>query len=262
MESSLRKIGPNPLRRDFFNTIAPNRPLDLQPTRTHSASFDDLIGARQEGLRHGETERLRGVEVDDQLECRRLLHRKVGRLGALQDLSGVNALLVIDRRIARAIAEQAAGDGEVARQGNRWNGMARCQRRDLWPEANAAKDESIGLHLDEGRESGVDLAFRAGLQNTEVYARRARSFLHMFDDSLGARFIRLHEQGDHPSLRNQLQQQFEQFGGWRGRAAQTQSEKSAASDSGNATGRSSSMARTNVFAQPRASTAVLIAKTE
>jgi hypothetical protein len=34
----------------------------------------------------------------------------------------------------------------------------------------------------------------------------------MFDDPLGARFIRLHEQGDHPSLRNKLQQQFEQLG--------------------------------------------------
>jgi hypothetical protein len=35
--------------------------------------------------------RLGGLEIDDELECRRLLDRQVGRLGAVQDLSGVDA---------------------------------------------------------------------------------------------------------------------------------------------------------------------------
>ena len=68
------------------------------------------------------------------------------------------------------------------------------------------------MHLDEGRESAVDLAFRAGLQNTEVHPLRARRFLHMSDDALGRQVIRVHQQGDHPGLRNQLQQLLEQFG--------------------------------------------------
>jgi hypothetical protein len=46
-------------------------------------------------LRNGEAERLRGLEVDHQLELGRLLNRQIGRLGALQDFSGVNAGLVI-----------------------------------------------------------------------------------------------------------------------------------------------------------------------
>src|SRR5712691_6505204 len=48
--------------------------------------MDQLIRAQQQGLRDRQAERLRGLEVDDQLELGRLLHRQVGGLGALQDL--------------------------------------------------------------------------------------------------------------------------------------------------------------------------------
>jgi hypothetical protein len=69
------------------------------------------------------------------------------------------------------------------------------------------------LHLNEGRESGADLAFRAGPQNTELDPLRAPRFLHLFDDALIRRLIRVHQQGNHPGLRNQLQQLLKQFGG-------------------------------------------------
>ena len=42
-------------------------------------------------MRHGETKRLGGLQVDDQLELSWLLDRKIGRLGALEDLAGANA---------------------------------------------------------------------------------------------------------------------------------------------------------------------------
>ena len=65
------------------------------------ASFDDFVGAGEDRWRDREAERLGCVEVDDQLECRRLLDRQIGGLGALEDPSGVNALQVIDGRKAR-----------------------------------------------------------------------------------------------------------------------------------------------------------------
>ena len=37
------------------------------------SSFDDLVGAGEDRWRHGEAERLGGLEIDDQLECGRLL---------------------------------------------------------------------------------------------------------------------------------------------------------------------------------------------
>ena len=65
-------------------------------------------------------------------------------------------------------------------------------------------DERAGLPLDEGGEGGVDLTFGAGLQDIELYPLRARRFLHVSDLELGIRVVRVHQQGDHPSLGNQL----------------------------------------------------------
>ena len=51
-----------------------------------AASFDHPISAHKQRWRDGETERLRGLEIDDQLERRGLLDRKITSLGAPEDL--------------------------------------------------------------------------------------------------------------------------------------------------------------------------------
>jgi len=48
-------------------------------------SFDDLVGAGEERPWKCQAEFLGGLEVDDQLEFCRLLHRKIGRWRALED---------------------------------------------------------------------------------------------------------------------------------------------------------------------------------
>jgi hypothetical protein len=40
-------------------------------------SFDYLVGAGEQGYRHGNPERLDGLKIDDQLDFRDLLHRQV-----------------------------------------------------------------------------------------------------------------------------------------------------------------------------------------
>src|SRR5262245_25534263 len=48
-------------------------------------SFDHLVGAGEHGRRQVEPKRLRGFEVDHQVELGRRLHWQVGRLLALED---------------------------------------------------------------------------------------------------------------------------------------------------------------------------------
>jgi len=64
-------------------SIAPNPAVRKVGIEQHNAtrsghppvSLDDLVGELQDRLRHGQAERLSGVEIDDQLEGGRLLDR-------------------------------------------------------------------------------------------------------------------------------------------------------------------------------------------
>jgi hypothetical protein len=79
------------------------RPRRRRCQRSRAASFDDFVGADEDRLWHGEAERLGGLEIDNQLECGRLLDRQIGALGVLENLPGVDADLTVDRNEARPV---------------------------------------------------------------------------------------------------------------------------------------------------------------
>src|SRR5262249_18325868 len=94
--------------------------------QTLSYSFDQIVGAALQRHRNGEAERLRGLEVDDELDFRGLLNRQIGGLFAFEDAAGVDADLAKQLRNIGSIAHQTTGRGELAIRTDRGNRMAKC----------------------------------------------------------------------------------------------------------------------------------------
>jgi len=74
---------------------AGGRHFRVGPELTHAPQqtaslFDHLVGGREHSGRHGEAERLRGLEVDDQLELGGLLHRQVSRFLTFENPADVD----------------------------------------------------------------------------------------------------------------------------------------------------------------------------
>jgi hypothetical protein len=61
-----------PQKRTWFRTIVMSA---LCHYATFATSFDHFVGAREQHRRHGEGERLGGLEINDQLEFGRLFNR-------------------------------------------------------------------------------------------------------------------------------------------------------------------------------------------
>src|SRR6516162_6188475 len=88
-------------------------------------SFDHLVGAGGEHRRDFNAERLRSLEIDDELEAGRLRGGEVGRLGTLENTPGVDAGLAKSIDQAGAVARQAAENDKVAPFIDRWHHMLR-----------------------------------------------------------------------------------------------------------------------------------------
>ena len=90
--------------------------------------FDYLVDAKQyERVRDRQPERLRGLEIDHDVELGRQQHRQIGRLDAFQDLSSIVSGLAIGGDRAGAIADQTTGSCEFIHRIERRNFMARRQ---------------------------------------------------------------------------------------------------------------------------------------
>src|SRR5215470_2886098 len=79
--------------------------------------FDHLVGADEYRRRNVEAKRLRGLEIDDEIELGGLHHRQIGRLRTFENPADVDAGLAIGVRKVRSIAHQTTACG-VANRGS------------------------------------------------------------------------------------------------------------------------------------------------
>src|ERR1700730_4680109 len=107
--------------------------------------FDDLVGEGQNFVRDCETERFGSLHVNNQLNLRRLLHRRFCGLLAFQDATNIDTCLTVRVRDARSVAQQPARRSNLVPIIDRRDCKARRQRYDL---VAAGGEEWIG-RLDE-----------------------------------------------------------------------------------------------------------------
>jgi hypothetical protein len=93
--------------------------------------FDHLVGQQLQRVGHLDAQRSGRLQVDDKLEFCGLQDRQVGGLGALEDLTGVDADLLPTVQKGGPIAHQPAHFDELAEMVGRGNPMRRRERRKL-----------------------------------------------------------------------------------------------------------------------------------
>ena len=154
--------------------------------------------------RHGQAQRLRGLEIDDQFELGRLHDRQIGRLGAIENPADIDADLA--KRVGKsgAVADQAAGNDIFALRIDRRNACraaSATNRRAAAVEERVAADEHLAGRHPAGRASAKAASILSSVPAVScdgsctaemVRAPSWTSAAWRF----GARDIWIHERGD------------------------------------------------------------------
>jgi hypothetical protein len=188
--------------------------------RGGQASFNNMIGAAELGERKGDAERLRGFEVDDQLDLGDLLHRQVGGFFALENAAGVDANAAMGIEIVGSVAHKTAHINELAVCIDGRHGVASRQRDQPLTlgqkEILAADHECARPLADKRREGRVNLTGTTCIEHEDARSKRTCRSLHGLSFGLGLQFIGRVEQdrnrgGRRHQVVHQLQALCDQF---------------------------------------------------
>jgi hypothetical protein len=162
--------------------------------------LDHLVGGGQQRFRDGNAERLGGLHVDNQLDLRRLLHREIGRLVALENAAGINPSLVYLIATSASIGHQASSEGMLTESVDRGQPIAGRQRRELFHtpgvEGIVADQDGTNMLLRKSCECRFEIAIGAGIHNNELQAQHARRRLQVCDGGLGNRKRRVRQNAE------------------------------------------------------------------
>jgi hypothetical protein len=109
---------------------ADSRTQELAALVEH-ALVDHLVRSRQDRLRNGKAERLRGLHIDHKLELRGLLDGEVGRLSTFEDLIHVGGNPPVEVGEVDAVRCQRAGFHELLQIVHRGQTVLTNQRGDF-----------------------------------------------------------------------------------------------------------------------------------
>src|SRR5262245_27149625 len=151
-------------------------------------SFDDLVGAGEELGWDFESERLRGFEVDYQLELSRLYDRHVDRPLTVENAAGVGAGLAILVGKARSVAHKSADLSKFALIvycRYRISCRERCELYAIAEQLTRTHQERVETHLRNSCKGLLDLVILAGAENFDLHPN-GRSCLLQFGDRGGS----------------------------------------------------------------------------
>ena len=129
--------------------------------RCAPVSFYDLVGAREQRLRDGEPQRLRGLQVDHQFEPGRFLDRELSRLRPPQDFADVARGLSMLLAQIRAVRNQAAKFSKFAKSVDRREAISQSvlgKRLDMKYRYRVGKDhQRVHVRANHFGEHGIEL---------------------------------------------------------------------------------------------------------
>src|SRR5262245_2593096 len=144
-------------------------------------SFDDLVGAGEQGRRDFQSERFGNLEVDQELELCCLVDRQVGCVFALEDSGGVKSGAAIGVCNVVAITHQSTLRDPFAAEANVRDRFVRHQGDDLLTtnrkEWIGSDNKRVDAMLPERGESDVDLVGGTGIENKQLPAEVTRRLL-------------------------------------------------------------------------------------
>src|SRR6266446_5003584 len=179
-----------------------------------SASLYNLIRAPQHRRRDRQPNRLRGLEIDDQLELGRLLDREVGGVDAFEDLVHVGGRAPLQVENVRAIDHETAGLPVLRRPSMyRWEAPVHrelCDLSSLSCEERVRENQERARPLPGHRREGtVDLLGVPRLQGLKPHPQDPSGSLRLSQEECAPRIGRMPKEGHPRDLGNQLPEQFQ-----------------------------------------------------